>query len=192
MPPSSDQSDDSAYRMDKLRRTIGLFLGPVLFFFVLLVPSELDPRAHRLAAVFTLVVVLWITEAIPLAATALLGPARGVIEHAELVAGVLLFGVPFYDLPEDPLGLRAVALQVRRKHRLDHQAVTLGGVLLEPVGVLECRDGLSPRVCLHAESEPRDGERGVQLDGVAIPAARVSPLRPTLLRNRQPRRPRSL
>jgi sodium-dependent dicarboxylate transporter 2/3/5 len=64
--------------LDRARRTTGLFLGPALFLLTLAAPSSLDPEAHRLAAVFALVVVFWVTEAIPLAATALLGPALAV------------------------------------------------------------------------------------------------------------------
>jgi sodium-dependent dicarboxylate transporter 2/3/5 len=66
------------------RRAVGLFLGPLSMLAVLalqLLPAtagELDPRAHRLAAIFALVLVWWVTEAIPLAATALLGPALAV------------------------------------------------------------------------------------------------------------------
>jgi len=60
------------------RRTIGLLLGPLLFATVLAAPTGLEPDAHRLAAIFALVIVFWVTEAIPLAATALLGPALAV------------------------------------------------------------------------------------------------------------------
>ena len=63
---------------DRLRRTIGLFAGPAAFLLVLAVPLDLNPQAHRLAAVFALVIVFWISEAIPLPATALLGPALAV------------------------------------------------------------------------------------------------------------------
>jgi len=64
---------------DRLRRTAGLFLGPAVFLLVLVLPSDLPVEAHRLAAVFALVVVFWVSEAIPLAATALLGPALAVV-----------------------------------------------------------------------------------------------------------------
>jgi sodium-dependent dicarboxylate transporter 2/3/5 len=63
---------------DRLRRTAGLLLGPVVFLIVLALPTGLPVEAHRLAAVFALVVVFWVSEAIPLAATALLGPALAV------------------------------------------------------------------------------------------------------------------
>ena len=63
------------HRFDRLRGTIGLFSGPAAFLLILALPLDLSPQAHRLAAVFGLVIVFWISEAIPLAATALLGPA---------------------------------------------------------------------------------------------------------------------
>jgi sodium-dependent dicarboxylate transporter 2/3/5 len=66
-------------RFDRSRQTLGLWLGPVAFLGVLVSPTGLEPSAHRLAAVFALVVVFWITEAIPLPATALLGPALAVV-----------------------------------------------------------------------------------------------------------------
>lgn len=59
-----------------LRQRVGLFLGPALMVVVLmLAPAGLSPEAHRLAAVMALVITFWVTEAIPLPATALLGPA---------------------------------------------------------------------------------------------------------------------
>jgi sodium-dependent dicarboxylate transporter 2/3/5 len=64
---------------DKNRRTTGLILGPVLFLLALSLPSSMSPEAHRLGAIFVLVIVFWISEAIPLAATALLGPALAVV-----------------------------------------------------------------------------------------------------------------
>ena len=58
------------------RKQIGFFLGPFLFlavYFAPLLPQS--PKAHRLLAVFFLVVVWWITECIPIPITALLIPA---------------------------------------------------------------------------------------------------------------------
>jgi sodium-dependent dicarboxylate transporter 2/3/5 len=63
---------------ERRRRTLGLVLAPALFALVLLLPTGLEPPAHKMAATLTLVVVLWMTEAIPLAVTALLGPAVAV------------------------------------------------------------------------------------------------------------------
>ena len=70
----------AASRFDEVRRRIGLLLGPALFITVLLVPfPTLPPAAHSLAAVMSLVIVLWVTEAIPLPVTALLGPTLAVM-----------------------------------------------------------------------------------------------------------------
>jgi sodium-dependent dicarboxylate transporter 2/3/5 len=52
---------------------VGLILGPVLFFLMLLLDLEPGkPIVTRMAAVATLMAVWWITDAIPLSATALL------------------------------------------------------------------------------------------------------------------------
>ncbi|HEY7479229.1 MAG TPA: SLC13 family permease, partial [Gemmatimonadales bacterium] len=59
-----------------LRRRLGAVLAPAAFVSLLLLPmSGVSPEAHRLAAVLGAVVVLWVTEALPLPVTALLGAA---------------------------------------------------------------------------------------------------------------------
>ncbi len=67
-------------RFNRRRRTIGLWLAPLLFAGLLLWPTPtLSPQAHRLLAVLAGVAVLWLTEALPLAITALVGPALAVV-----------------------------------------------------------------------------------------------------------------
>jgi sodium-dependent dicarboxylate transporter 2/3/5 len=61
--------------VDRVRRGVGLWLGPLLFLAVLAAPTGLPAPAHRLAAVMALVITWWITEPVPLAVTALVGPA---------------------------------------------------------------------------------------------------------------------
>ncbi len=77
---STTPVDSQAVRFEAFRRRVGLVLAPVVFFAVLLAPFDsLTPEAHRLAAVLALVITLWVTEALPLAVTALIGPALAVI-----------------------------------------------------------------------------------------------------------------
>jgi sodium-dependent dicarboxylate transporter 2/3/5 len=60
--------------MQHMREKTGFFLGPILFFLVLLmpVPEGMKPEALKVAAVTVLMAVWWITEAIPLPATSLI------------------------------------------------------------------------------------------------------------------------
>jgi sodium-dependent dicarboxylate transporter 2/3/5 len=63
-----------------MRRKIGAVLAPVVFLLLLALPMPgLSAAAHRLGAVLAAVVALWVTEALPLAVTALLGAAACVI-----------------------------------------------------------------------------------------------------------------
>ena len=63
-------------RFERIRRRAGAVIAPLLFAILLAAPMNgLSPEAHRLAAVMGAVVVLWMTEALPMPATALLGAA---------------------------------------------------------------------------------------------------------------------
>ncbi len=59
----------------ELRKKLGFFLGPLCFLLAYFSPvlSE-SPKAHRLLAIFFLIVVWWVTECIPIPLTALLVP----------------------------------------------------------------------------------------------------------------------
>jgi sodium-dependent dicarboxylate transporter 2/3/5 len=61
------------------RRVVGWVLGPAIFLVLLVAPLPVPRPAHNLAAVMAMVIVLWVTEALPLAVTALLGPTLAVI-----------------------------------------------------------------------------------------------------------------
>ena len=64
----------------RFRRTSGLLLAPLAFFGVLATPlPSLAAAPHRLAGVLASVMVLWITEALPLPVTALIGAAACVL-----------------------------------------------------------------------------------------------------------------
>jgi anion transporter len=63
-----------------VRRALGSFLAPAAFLALLALPLPgLAPEAHRLAAVMAAVIVLWVTEALPLPVTALLGASAAVV-----------------------------------------------------------------------------------------------------------------
>jgi sodium-dependent dicarboxylate transporter 2/3/5 len=82
-------------RFERFRRTTGLFLGPLVFLLLYLLPlRSLNSRAHVLAAVIGWVIVWWITEPIPIPATALLGAALSVVTGVTSVKAAL---APFSD-----------------------------------------------------------------------------------------------
>ncbi len=63
-----------------MRARLGGLLAVTAFLVLLVLPLRgLSPEAHRLAAVLGAVVVLWVSEALPLSATALLGAALCVV-----------------------------------------------------------------------------------------------------------------
>lgn len=66
-------------RFNARRRTVGLWLGPVMLVAMLAAPLPVPLPAHRLGAILAMMVVLWVTEALPLAVTALLGPVLAVL-----------------------------------------------------------------------------------------------------------------
>lgn len=77
--PVSDSSP-AEQRFDRWRRKLGFVLAPAVFLAVLLYPfPSLTRPAHHLAAVAATTVVLWVTESIPLPATALLAAAACVM-----------------------------------------------------------------------------------------------------------------
>ena len=87
-------------RFDRARRTVGLFAGPLLLLVLLAFPVPAPTaEAARLAAVLGLVLVWWMTEAVPIPVTSLLGPALavalGVGSAAEMFAP---FGDPIVFL----------------------------------------------------------------------------------------------
>jgi sodium-dependent dicarboxylate transporter 2/3/5 len=82
-------------RLNRLRSSVGLVLAPLTLVLFLLLPlPNLSPQAHRLAAILATVVVLWITEALPMAVTAVLGPTLAVVF---LVAPAQAAFAPFAD-----------------------------------------------------------------------------------------------
>ena len=79
---------------NRRRRTVGFVAGPLLLIVLLLAPLPLARPAHTLAAILAMMVVLWVTEALPLAVTALIGPVLAVILQVGPARTVL---APFAD-----------------------------------------------------------------------------------------------
>ncbi len=67
-------------KFERIRKTAGLFIGPIVFLILLFMPiSGLSKSAHFLSAILGLVVIWWITEPVPIPITALLGTGLCVI-----------------------------------------------------------------------------------------------------------------
>src|SRR5215207_7062290 len=82
-------------KFEHYRRRVGLVLAPAVFITLLLLPTPtLSGPAHRLAAILAAVVVLWISEALPMPVTALLGAVAAVVMNVAPAKEVL---APFAD-----------------------------------------------------------------------------------------------
>jgi sodium-dependent dicarboxylate transporter 2/3/5 len=77
-------------RFEKGRRTVGLFLAPVVTIVFALLPIDLPRNQHLLAAVLLGVIILWITEPVPIPVGGLIGISAivvlGVVPADEAVA----------------------------------------------------------------------------------------------------------
>ncbi|MEQ1758860.1 MAG: DASS family sodium-coupled anion symporter [Vicinamibacterales bacterium] len=81
-------------QFNRRRRTVGLILAPTVLIGLLLAPIPIADGAHKMAAIIAMMMVLWVTEALPLSATALLGPVMAVILRVAPVRTAL---APFAD-----------------------------------------------------------------------------------------------
>jgi sodium-dependent dicarboxylate transporter 2/3/5 len=69
-------------RFERRRRDVGLVAGPLIFLAVLLIPFDLEQNQHTLAAILAFVITWWVTEAIPIPITGLLGVSLCVLLEA--------------------------------------------------------------------------------------------------------------
>ena len=82
-------------QFNQRRKTTGMVLAPVLFLAMLALPAgSMSPEAHRLAAIIVLVVTLWVSEALPLPVSALLGPLLAIVLRVAPASKAL---APFAD-----------------------------------------------------------------------------------------------
>ncbi|HEX7878541.1 MAG TPA: DASS family sodium-coupled anion symporter [Candidatus Eisenbacteria bacterium] len=80
---------------EQRRRRFGLGLAPLVFLLLWLLPFPgLTPEAHRFAAILAFTVILWVTEAVPLPVSGILGVALSVILGVEPAREAL---APFAD-----------------------------------------------------------------------------------------------
>ncbi len=124
-------------RFTQARRLAGLLLAPAAMLAILAAPLGLPPAAQRLAAVIVLMFVLWVTEALPLAVTAILGPTLAILLR---IAPAREAFAPFAD-PIIFLFIGSFVLaQAMYVHRLDRRiafaALSSRGVGDRPVRIV--------------------------------------------------------
>jgi sodium-dependent dicarboxylate transporter 2/3/5 len=80
-PPPAETITAAEERFERWRKASGWLLGPLAFVavFLLLRNSGLTPEGRRLSAILALTGVLWVTEALPLPVTALVGAALAIL-----------------------------------------------------------------------------------------------------------------
>lgn len=104
---------------ERTRKFVGLVLGPAVFITLYLVPiGNLTPPAHRLAAILGLVIVWWITEAIPIPVTAMLGAVLAIFFDIDTAQKVF---APFADKVVFLFIGSFILAEAMSKHRLDRR-----------------------------------------------------------------------
>ena len=131
---SSDRPTQLESLFEQWRQRLGLLLGPLALVLLLLFPVPgVSPEAQRLAAVLALAVIFWMTEAIPMAATALLAPALCIPLQVAPDKAVL---APFASPPVFLFIGSFFLAEAMRKHGLDRRLalwlLTRRGVLRSP------------------------------------------------------------
>jgi solute carrier family 13 (sodium-dependent dicarboxylate transporter), member 2/3/5 len=133
-------------KFEKARQTIGLFLGPVVFLIMYFAPLPLDPNQQTLAAILTFTIVYWLSEAIPIPATAILALALCVLlnvpglgPNAEDAPGDVVYGAFASDTIFLFLGAFIIA-QAMTTHGLDRRfafrILSIPGVSKSTYGVI--------------------------------------------------------
>jgi solute carrier family 13 (sodium-dependent dicarboxylate transporter), member 2/3/5 len=124
-------------RFERLRQTIGLFLGPIVFLALYLIPLGLEPEQQALAAIFAFVIVYWLTEPIPIPVTAVLALAMCVLFGVASADGV------FGAFPSDTIFLfigAFIIAQAMMTHGLDRRfafrVLSIPGVSSSTYGVI--------------------------------------------------------
>lgn len=125
-------------QFERWRTRVGLVLAPLAAVGIYWTEfPSLSPEAHRLAAILSAVVVLWITEAIPMPAAALLGAALCVVCRVAAAAEVFRpFADPIMFLFIGSFMLARAIFLHRLDRRLAFGVLSLGWVGANPGRVL--------------------------------------------------------
>ncbi len=133
-------------RFERARQTIGLVAGPIVFVVMLLLPLPIDDNQHRLAAILAFTIVYWLSEAIPIPATAILSLALCVLLQVPVIpadsddsASDIVYGTFGSDTIFLFIGAFIIA-QAMRTHGLDRRfafrILSLPGVARSTYGVI--------------------------------------------------------
>ena len=133
-------------RFERLRRTTGLVAGPLVAVLVYLLCSGLDAPAQKLAGILSLVIVWWMTEAIPIPVTAMLALGLCVllgVAPAEEVFALFGNSTVFVFIGG------FVLAESMRKHGLDQRfaygVLSIPGVASSTVRVIVALNSFPPR-----------------------------------------------
>jgi sodium-dependent dicarboxylate transporter 2/3/5 len=133
-------------RFEKARQTIGLFLGPIVFLIMYLIPLPLEQNQQTLVAILSFTIVYWLSEAIPIPVTAVIALALCVLlnvpdvgPNAEDSPGDIVFGSFSDDTIFLFIGAFIIA-QAMVTHGLDRRfafrILSLPGVARSTYGVI--------------------------------------------------------
>jgi solute carrier family 13 (sodium-dependent dicarboxylate transporter), member 2/3/5 len=133
-------------RFEKARQTIGLFLGPAVLLLVYFLPLPLERDQQTLAAILGFTIVYWLSEAIPIPATAILALALAVLlnvpalgPNADDAPGDIIYGSFASDIIFLFIGAFIIA-QAMVTHGLDRRfafrILSLPGVSNSTYGVI--------------------------------------------------------
>ncbi len=129
---------DAEARFERRRQQAGFILAPLIFITLWLIEIPgLNPSAHRLLAVIGAVVALWLSEAIPMTVTALLGPALCVVVQIAPAKEVFRgFGDPILFLYLGGFFLAEAMLHHGLNRRIAFRILSLPGVGQKPAALL--------------------------------------------------------
>jgi solute carrier family 13 (sodium-dependent dicarboxylate transporter), member 2/3/5 len=86
---NTQKMTEAEEKFEKIRKTTGMFLGPILALIIYFLPIEgLKPQAQMLLAIIAFTATWWICEPIPIPATSLLGPTLCIVFGVESAAKV--------------------------------------------------------------------------------------------------------